>query len=91
LVEIGVPVECESTRRGRRAETRSRIFVALARWACAPEQAWYIGDMPGIDVVGAPARTSTARDRPLWVPRGYGYDTITSLRDLAKRVEEARA
>jgi putative hydrolase of the HAD superfamily len=70
-----------------------RIFtIALDAMGLTPDRAWYVGDMPGIDVVGARA----AGIRPLVIDPfgfhgGHDYETVGSLRDVAKRVQEARA
>jgi putative hydrolase of the HAD superfamily len=69
-----------------------RIFaIALEAMALAPEQVWYVGDMPGIDVVGARAAGifPLVMD-PYGFQTGDDYETVTSLRDVAKRVEAAR-
>ena len=62
-----------------------RIFtIALDALGIRPDQAWYVGDMPAIDVTGARA----AGIRPLVIdPYGFhtgrDYDTVASLRDVA--------
>lgn len=68
-----------------------RIFqMALDAMGVAAEDAWYLGDMPAIDVVGA----RRAGMRP-FVMDPYGdhrdgsYDVVTSLADLAGRVRAA--
>ena len=87
---IGVPVACviDSGEVGV-LKPDPRIFtIALDAMGLHPEQAWYIGDMPGIDVVGARA----ASIHPFVIdPYGFhdsrDYDTVASLRDVAKLVE----
>jgi putative hydrolase of the HAD superfamily len=71
-----------------------RIFeLALVSMRLRPEQCWYVGDMPGIDAIGAAA----AGIRPFIVdpyddhhadPRvgAVTFDTIASLGDLAARL-----
>lgn len=65
-----------------------RIFaVALEAMNVAPERAWYVGDMPAIDVVGA----RRAGLRPVLMdPFGFhhhaDYDRVDSLADLAERI-----
>ena len=88
---IGVAVECviDSGEVGV-LKPDPRIFtIALDAMGIGPEQAWYVGDMPGIDVVGARA----AGIRPFVMdPYGFladnGYDTIASLRDLTALVAQ---
>jgi putative hydrolase of the HAD superfamily len=83
---IGVAVECviDSGEVGV-VKPDPRIFtIALDALGIRPEQAWYVGDMPAIDVVGARA----AGIRPLVIdPYGFhtgrDYDTVASLRDVA--------
>jgi putative hydrolase of the HAD superfamily len=86
---IGVRVECviDSGEVGV-LKPDPRIFtIALDAMALRPDQAWYVGDMPGIDVVGARA----AGLHPLVMDPfdfhgGHDYETVTSLRDVAARV-----
>ena len=65
-----------------------RIFrLALDALGIGPERAWYVGDMPGIDVVGARA----AGLHPIVMdPFGLhfvaDYDRVASLAELAARV-----
>ena len=65
-----------------------RIFqMALDALDVAPERAWYLGDMPGIDVVGA--RRAGLRPfiiDPLGLHHDADYDRVDSLEDLAERV-----
>jgi putative hydrolase of the HAD superfamily len=69
-----------------------RIFhIALDAMDLAPEDAWYVGDMPGIDVVGA-------RKAGLWpvlmdpysLHLDADYDRVGSLAELAERVGSSR-
>ena len=65
-----------------------RIFVmALDAMGVAPESAWYVGDMPAIDVVGA--RRAGIRPfliDPLGIHAERDYDTVASLAALAEKV-----
>jgi putative hydrolase of the HAD superfamily len=65
-----------------------RIFVmALDAMDLAPEDAWYVGDMPGFDVVGA--RRAGLRPvlmDPLGLHHDAGYDRTDSLAALARRI-----
>jgi FMN phosphatase YigB (HAD superfamily) len=86
---IGVEVECviDSAEVGV-MKPDPRIFaIALDAMGLRADQAWYLGDMPGIDVVGARA----AGIRPFVIdPFGFhtgaDYDTVESLRALAHLV-----
>ncbi len=66
-----------------------RIFrIALEAMALEPHEAWYVGDMPGIDVVGA--RRAGIRPfvmDPLGLHEDADYDRVASLADLADRVQ----
>jgi putative hydrolase of the HAD superfamily len=68
-----------------------RIFhAAIDLLGLAPDQVWYVGDMPAIDVVG-PRRAGI---RPyLMDPLGLhfdaGYDRISSLGSLAELIAAA--
>ena len=66
-----------------------RIFkAALDALDLPPDRVWYVGDMPAIDVVGA--RRAGIRPfivDPLGIHAGADYDTVSSLTDLAARVE----
>jgi putative hydrolase of the HAD superfamily len=62
-----------------------RIFtIALDALGVEPHEAWYLGDMPGIDVVGA--RAAGLRPfiiDPYGLHDGASYDTVPSLEALA--------
>jgi putative hydrolase of the HAD superfamily len=62
-----------------------RIFkIALEALDVAPHDAWYLGDMPGIDVVGA--RAAGMRPfiiDPYGLHGGASYETVPSLAALA--------
>jgi len=66
----------------------ARIFrLALDAMAIDAAEAWYIGDMPAIDVVGA--RRAGLRPfiiDPLGLHEDADYDAVRSLADLAARV-----
>ena len=65
-----------------------RIFeIACDAMGIAPSDAWYVGDMPAFDVVGA--RRAGMRPfvmDPLGLHAEADYDRVESLSDLAKRV-----
>ena len=85
---LGVRVECviDSGEVGV-VKPDPRIFrIALDAIGLEPEQTWYVGDMPAIDVIGARA----AGIEPLVIDPydfhgGHDYETIASLRDIAAR------
>jgi putative hydrolase of the HAD superfamily len=86
---LGVTVECviDSGEVGVQ-KPNPRIFaIALDAIGLTPGQVWYVGDMPGIDVIGARAAGihPLVMD-PFGYHRGHDYDTVTSLRDLAARI-----
>jgi FMN phosphatase YigB (HAD superfamily) len=89
---VGVPVDCviDSGAVGV-MKPDARIFrLALEAMAIEPEDAWYIGDMPAIDVVGA--RRASLRPfimDPLGLHAEADYDAVSSLGDLAARIQEA--
>jgi FMN phosphatase YigB (HAD superfamily) len=66
-----------------------RIFeLALTALGTAAEDAWYVGDMPAFDVVGA--RRAGLRPflmDPLELHGDADYDAVASLGDLARRIE----
>jgi FMN phosphatase YigB (HAD superfamily) len=65
-----------------------RIFrLALDAMDVDADDAWYVGDMPGIDVVGA--RRAGLRPflvDPLGLHTDAGYDRVESLQELARLV-----
>jgi len=65
-----------------------RIFrLALDAMDVDADDAWYVGDMPGIDVVGA--RRAGLRPfvvDPLGLHADAGYDRVASLHELARLV-----
>jgi putative hydrolase of the HAD superfamily len=85
---IGVEVECviDSGEVGV-SKPDPRIFrLALDAMGLEPADAWYIGDMPGIDVVGA--RTAGLHPvvmDPFGFHLGQDYDRVASLSELATR------
>lgn len=91
---IGVQVDCviDSGEVGV-LKPDPRIFaIALEAMDLRPDQAWYVGDMPGIDVVGARA----AGIRPFVIDPfgfhgGHDYETVATLRDVATLVKAAHA
>jgi FMN phosphatase YigB (HAD superfamily) len=68
-----------------------RIFqLALDAMDVDAADGWYVGDMPGIDVVGA--RRAGLRPfviDPLGLHTDADYDRVASLPELARRVDEA--
>jgi putative hydrolase of the HAD superfamily len=68
-----------------------RIFhLALDAMDLAPEDAWYVGDMPGIDVVGArKAGMRPVLMDPFELHLDADYDRVDSLHDLARRIQAA--
>lgn len=89
---MGVEVECviDSGEVGI-MKPDPRIFtIALEAMGIDAARAWYVGDMPGIDVVGA--RRAGLRPvvmDPLELHLDAGYDRVDSLADLAARVAAA--
>ncbi|HEY3834717.1 MAG TPA: HAD-IA family hydrolase [Acidimicrobiia bacterium] len=88
---IGVDVECiiDSGEVGV-SKPDPRIFhIALDAIGLTAAQCWYVGDMPGIDVVGARAAgMSVLVMDPFGVhPADSGFDTVASLHDIAKLVD----
>jgi FMN phosphatase YigB (HAD superfamily) len=68
-----------------------RIFqIALDAMGLSAEDAWYVGDMPAIDVVGARrAGLHAVLVDPLELHADADYDTTASLGDLAARFAPA--
>jgi putative hydrolase of the HAD superfamily len=66
-----------------------RIFrLALDAMGADADDAWYVGDMPGIDVVGA--RRAGLRPvlmDPLGLHEQAEYERVASLTELARRIE----
>jgi putative hydrolase of the HAD superfamily len=83
---LGVQVECviDSGEVGV-LKPDPRIFrLALDALGIEPSEAWYVGDMPGIDVVGARgAGIHPLAMDPFGLLGGRGFDTVASLRDVA--------
>jgi putative hydrolase of the HAD superfamily len=90
---LGVEVECviDSGDVGV-MKPDPRIFtIALDAMAVEADDAWYVGDMPGIDVVGA--RRAGLRPvlmDPLGLHHDADYDRTDSLSDLATRIAGLR-
>jgi FMN phosphatase YigB (HAD superfamily) len=88
----GVPVECviDSGAVGV-MKPDARIFhMATEAMGIEPGDAWYVGDMPAIDVTGA--RRAGMRPfimDPLGLHTDADYDRVASLRELAERVRTA--
>jgi putative hydrolase of the HAD superfamily len=86
---LGVPVECviDSGEVGVEKPDPRIFAIALDAMALRPVEAWFVGDMPGIDVIGA--RAAVIRPfviDPYGFHAGHDFDTITGLRDLAARL-----
>jgi len=90
---VGVEVECviDSGAVGV-MKPDPRIFrIALEAMGVDAGAAWYIGDMPGIDVVGA--RAAGLRPwvmDPFELHLGAGYDRVASLAELAGVIVDVR-
>ena len=89
---IGVEVECviDSGEVGV-SKPDPRIFrIALDAIGLEAGQCWYVGDMPGIDVVGARAAgLHVLVMDPFGVHgRDRGFDTVASLHDVAKLIDQ---
>jgi putative hydrolase of the HAD superfamily len=89
---IGVDIECvvDSGNVGV-MKPDPRIFqAAIDLLGLEPDQVWYVGDMPAIDVVGA--RRASIRPYlmdPLGLHLDAGYDRISSLAALAELIATA--
>jgi FMN phosphatase YigB (HAD superfamily) len=89
---IGVDIECvvDSGNVGV-MKPDPRIFqAAIDLLGLEPNQVWYVGDMPAIDVVGA--RRAGIRPYlmdPLGLHLGASYDRISSLAALAELIATA--
>jgi putative hydrolase of the HAD superfamily len=87
---LGVTVECviDSGDVGV-MKPDPRIFtIALQAMDVEPADAWYVGDMPAFDVVGA--RRAGLRPwiiDPLGLHIGEGYGRVASLDELARTIE----
>jgi putative hydrolase of the HAD superfamily len=94
LVQVGegpgieVEVVVDSTVVGV-AKPEARIFeIALGAMGVEAADAWYVGDMPAFDVVGA--RNAGLRPfvmDPMQLHLAADYDRVASLQELAGRVE----
>ena len=86
---LGVEVECviDSGAVGV-SKPDPRIFeIALDAMGVDAADAWYVGDMPGIDVVGARnAGLHPVVMDPLGLHHDADYDRVDSLFDLAARI-----
>jgi putative hydrolase of the HAD superfamily len=90
---IGIEVECviDSGVVGV-MKPDPRIFtLALDAMDLRAEQAWYVGDMPAIDVVGARrAGMHPVLMDPFGLHHDADYDRVDSLADLASRIARSR-
>jgi FMN phosphatase YigB (HAD superfamily) len=89
---VGVEVECviDSGAVGV-MKPDPRIFdLALDAMGIDASDAWYVGDMPGIDVVGArKAGLTPVLMDPYALHLDADYDRVSSLEELARRVRTA--
>jgi FMN phosphatase YigB (HAD superfamily) len=88
----GVEVECflDSGEVGVMKPDPRIFHMALDALGIDAYRAWYLGDMPGIDVVGA--RRAGLRPYiidPLGVHRDKDYDTVESLTEMARLIQGA--
>jgi putative hydrolase of the HAD superfamily len=83
---IGVQVECviDSGAVGVMKPDPRIFHLALDAMAITPGDAWYVGDMPGIDVVGARAAAlHPVLMDPFELHLDADYDRVASLTELA--------
>jgi putative hydrolase of the HAD superfamily len=88
----GVRVECviDSGDVGVMKPDPAIFRIALEAMGLTADDAWYLGDMPAFDVVGA--RRAGLRPwvlDPLGLHDDQGYDTAESLHHLAEIIEES--
>jgi FMN phosphatase YigB (HAD superfamily) len=86
---IGTEVECiiDSGAVGIMKPDPRIFHLALDAMGIAPEDAWYVGDMPGIDVVGARrAKLRPIVMDPFDLHLDADYDRVASLEELAQRI-----
>jgi putative hydrolase of the HAD superfamily len=86
---IGVNVECviDSGAVGVMKPDPRIFHLALDAMGIGADDAWYVGDMPGIDVVGArKAGIHPVLMDPFALHLGADYDRVGSLDELAARV-----
>ena len=89
---IGVEIECviDSGAVGVMKPDPKIFQIALETIDVAPEGAWYVGDIPGIDVVGA--RNAGMRPfllDPLGLHHDADYDRVGSLAEVAALIADA--
>ncbi len=85
----GVQVECfiDSGAVGVKKPDRRIFTLALDAMDIAPERAWYLGDMPAVDVVGARrAGIHPVIMDPHGLHHDADYDRVDSIADLAERI-----
>jgi FMN phosphatase YigB (HAD superfamily) len=86
---IGTEVECiiDSGAVGIMKPDPRIFHLALEAMGLAPEDAWYVGDMPGIDVVGARrAHLTPVVMDPYDLHLDADYHRVGSLEELAQRI-----
>jgi len=87
---IGVEVECviDSGAVGVMKPDPRIFYLALDAMGLTPEDAWYVGDMPGIDVAGAcKAGIRPVLMDPYSLHLDEDYDRVASLHELAERIK----
>jgi putative hydrolase of the HAD superfamily len=90
---LGVNVECviDSGAVGVMKPDPRIFHIALDAMGIANDDAWYVGDMPGIDVAGARnAGIHPIVMDPYELHVGADYARVTSLHDVARLVVNAR-
>lgn len=90
---VGVEVECviDSGVVGVMKPDPRIFHIALDAMDVAAEDAWYVGDMPGIDVVGArKAGMRPVLMDPFELHLDADYDRTGSLHELAETIRRAR-
>ncbi len=90
---VGVEAACviDSGAVGVMKPDPSIFELALDALRLTPGVTWYVGDIPGIDVVGA--RRAGLRPfllDPFELHHGADYERVGSLRELARLVDDAR-
>jgi putative hydrolase of the HAD superfamily len=91
---VGVDVECviDSGNVGVMKPDPRIFHLALEAMNLAPDDTWYVGDMPGIDVIGArKAGIHPVVMDPFGFQHGADYERVGSLAELADRLEAARS
>jgi FMN phosphatase YigB (HAD superfamily) len=88
---VGVQMECiiDSGAVGVMKPDPRIFHLALDAMGIEPADAWYVGDMPGIDVVGArKAGLTPVLMDPYALHLDADYDRVASLEELAQRIAD---